>query len=94
MTFAGKQVVNSKGMKAKEINVKLKTIDTFFANIELATDKKAILDLKRLYNNEFGKGDKTPGKERLSFFDYYDEFTLSMGAQNDWTVATFENLQL
>ena len=90
VTIAGKQVVNAKGMKAKEINARLKAIDTFFADLELATDKKADLDLKRIYANEFGKGENTQEKVRLSVLEYFDEFTLTMGTQNNWTKPMFE----
>ena len=89
-TVAGKQVVNAKGQKAKDINAKLKAIDTFFADLELAVDKRAFLDLKRIYANEFGKGEKTSDNNGMGLFEHFDEFTLTMGAQNDWTVATFE----
>lgn len=89
-TFAGKPYANTKGMTAKEINARLKAIDTHFADIELNTPKGSNFDLKQIFAKKFGKGDNTQPKGAPTFFDIYDEFTTSMGAQNDWTKATFE----
>ena len=91
-TFAGKPVVNAKGMRAKEINAKLKAIDTYFSDMEITTDKKADIDLKRIFANQFGKGDKNgQGNEaKPNFFSIFDDFTATMGVQNNWRKAMFE----
>lgn len=86
-TFAGKPTINAKGMRAKEINVHLKAIDTFFADIELRGGED--INLKKLFAEHFGKGVKTEEKP-LTFWDIYDIFTTTMGAQNSWTKATFQ----
>ena len=86
-TFAGRPVINAKGMSAKAINARLKAIDTYFADIELNTKKGSDFDLKSIFAKQFGKGDKT--KRTANLFTYFDEFTATMGVQNDWTKATF-----
>ena len=83
-------MVNSKGMTAKNINARLKAIDTYFADIELNTQKGSDFDLKTIFVKQFGKGDKATTKAAPTFFDIYDEFTVTMGAKNEWTKATFD----
>lgn len=88
----GKPVANSRGVKAKVINGHLKRIDSFFSDYEngITLNGEEVADLKSVYNGEFGKAGRSveAGSEK-GFFDYYDEFTEEMGAQNDWTSATF-----
>lgn len=89
-SFSGKPVENNKGLKAKEINARLKAIDTYFADVEISADKKADLELKSLFANQFGKGVKSDEEAQMSFFDTFDEFTATIGAQNNWRKAMFE----
>ncbi len=86
-TYSGKQTVNAKGMRAKEINAHLKAIDTFFADIELRGGEG--VNLKKLFVEHFGKGGKVEDKP-LTFWDIYDNFTTSMGGQNSWRKPMFE----
>ena len=93
LSAGGRQVANSKGVKAKIINGHLKRIDSFFSDYEnsLQGNDENTADIKAVYNREFGKADRVPmtEDEAKDFFDYYDEFTQEMGSQNDWTPATF-----
>lgn len=91
LTAGGKPVVNSKGIKSKVINSHLKRIDSFFSDYEneLAANGESAVDLKAVYDGEFGRRSENHSTEAQGFFEYFDEFTAEMGAQNDWTVATF-----
>ncbi|MBR5354638.1 MAG: phage integrase SAM-like domain-containing protein [Alphaproteobacteria bacterium] len=88
-TFAGRPFVNAKGMTAKIINARLKAIDTYFADVEIKTAKGSDFDLKEIFAKQFGKGDQATPKGVPTFFEIFDEFTATMGAQNNWTKGTF-----
>lgn len=90
-TAGGKPVINSKGVKSKVINSYLKRIDSYFSNYEngLAANGESVGDLKAVYDEEFGRISEKRCTEHQGFFEYFDEFTAEMGAQNDWTAATF-----
>lgn len=93
LSAGGRQVANSKGVKAKVINGHLKRIDSFFSDYENSLQGNEVSTdiLKAVYAREFGKGYRVgmAEDEAKGFFDYYDEFTEEMGAQNDWTPSTF-----
>lgn len=93
LSVGGKQITNSKGVKAKVINGYLKRIDSVFSDYEnsLQGNDENTEELKAVFNREFGKSDrkKVGEDEAKGFFDFYDEFTQEMGTQNDWTAATY-----
>ena len=91
-SVGGKQVCNSKGVKAKVINGHLKRIDSYFSDYENSLQAgEELADLKTTFNREFGKSERLADiqEQERNFWFYYDEFTQEMGAQNDWTAATF-----
>ena len=59
-TSAGKIVMNSKQMSAKQMNAELKRIDTWFAEYEntLRVNHQEVGDLKEIFANHFGKASK------------------------------------
>ena len=59
-TSAGKIVMNSKQMSAKQMNAELKRIDTWFAEYEntLRVNHQEVGDLKEIFAKHFGKASK------------------------------------
>lgn len=64
-TTAGKIVMNSKQMSAKQINAELKRIDTWFAEYEntLRVNHQDVGDLKEIFSKHFGKVSKVHSVE-------------------------------
>lgn len=64
-TAAGKMVINSKQMSAKEMNAELKKIDSFFAEYEnsLRAKGEKVSDLKSVFVNKFGHTQKATAEK-------------------------------
>ena len=91
-TYKGKQIINSKGYNAKDINIKLKHIDTYFSEIEKDAPRNEIIDVKGLFLKKFGKGAIQVEKSN-EFIETFDLVTLRQGRINAWTHATFEKFE-
>lgn len=87
-THKSKPVTNYKGEGAKAINARLKEIDSYFHDYELTKKEITREDIRNVFSAKFGKADRS-GDEAGGFFGHFDEFTLEMGARNEWTKATF-----
>ncbi|MBR1767667.1 MAG: hypothetical protein IJ742_03020, partial [Prevotella sp.] len=64
-TTAGKIVINSKQMSAKQMNTELKRIDTFFSEYEnkLRVNHEEVGDLKDIFAKHFGKKSRMANEE-------------------------------
>jgi len=89
----GKAVTNSKGVTARQLNARLKEIDSYFSNLEnqLWTSHEEVGDIKAIFNSQFGKlqtAPKNSADDNNTFFAIYDMFREEMAIQKDWTHAT------
>jgi len=89
----GKAVTSSKGVTARQLNARLKEIDSYFSNLEnqLWTSHEEVGDIKAIFNSQFGKlqtATKESADDSNTFFSIYDMFREEMAIQKDWTHAT------
>lgn len=83
---------NSKGITYNVINNHLDGIKKNtreFENKCLSEQINVTKDLIRENVKTSDKQTKTPKADKLTFFDYLDEFTQEIGSKNSWTTATY-----
>lgn len=97
-TAAGKIVVNSKQMSAKQMNAELKRIDTFFSEYEntLRVNHEPIGDLKEIYAQQFGRKAKAPveeAEEAPDIREHLKSFLAEQNEKNQWRTATQKSMK-
>ncbi len=70
----------------KEINRYESLVNDTFNHFEISNIVPTTQAFKEAFNQRIGKTEK---QEPKKFFEYFDEFTKTVGVQNAWTTATF-----
>lgn len=82
-----------KKISAAEINSEIQRLEdlaeTVFKTFEIDGVNPNPDEFRIEFNNANGKQTGFVPKDKLNFFGLYDEFTRTMGLQNEWTPATF-----
>ena len=96
-TAAGKVVVNSKQMSAKQMNAELKKIDTFFSEYEnnLRINGEEVGNLKEIFSLHFGKKSKPNAMKKEDTPDirkYLSDFLEEQGDKEKWRELTVKSM--
>lgn len=97
-TSAGKIVINSKEMSAKQMNAELKRIDTYFSEYEntLRVNHEDVGNLKEIFSKKFGRKAKIPvvdnGSDN-SIKGYLNAFLAEQDDKNSWREATKKSMK-
>ena len=96
LSYATKPVMVGR-LTARELNSKLKRIDSFFSEYEdeLRRDNKEVGDLKALFKSQFGKhveSENTADEEQSGIQERLDEFLAEQGDKNSWRQATSKSM--
>ena len=96
-TAAGKIVMNSKQMSAKQMNAELKRIDTYFSEYEntLRVNHEDVGNLKEIFAQQFGRKAKTPIEDENTLQDVRDHLKAFLVEQNDknsWRKTTQKSM--
>ena len=97
-TAAGKIVINSKQMSAKQMNAELKKIDTFFADYEnnLKLKHEKVGDLKSIYSSHFGRKPKVIEEKKEGIPDVremLDCFLVEQENKERWRELTIKSMK-
>lgn len=96
-TAAGKIVVNSKQMSAKQMNAELKRIDTYFSEYEntLRVKHEDVGNLKEIFAQQFGRKAKAPVEEEdapQDIRDHLKAFLVEQNDKNSWRETTQKSM--
>lgn len=96
-TTAGKIVINSKQMSAKQMNTELKRIDTFFSEYEnkLRVNHEEVGDLKDIFAKHFGKKSRMANEEdedSPSLLEQLNAFLKEQGDKEKWRELTVKSM--
>lgn len=83
---------NARGITSSTINAHLASIKQNAEKLEGKCRMEQINVTKDLIKENVKTSDKqtkTPKADKLTFFDYLDEFTREIGSKNSWTTATY-----
>ena len=96
-TAAGKIVINSKQMSAKQMNAELKRIDTYFSEYEntLRVNHESVGDLKDIFAKHFGKKSRMADEQKEEVPDLRKQLNAFLEEQKDkekWRELTVKSM--